>query len=777
MIMPFQRHFPAILLFCAFATLLPAQGFYDPNTIQEIKITFDFNDWDTRLDTAKAGAESYIIAKTVEINGVLFDSVGVKYKGNSSYKASNKKNPLHLELDHVRDNQAYEVFSDIKLSNGAADPTFAREVTSYWILGHYMHVPRANFAKVYINGAYYGLMTNVEHIGKTFVDNHFYSSGGAFFKCNPAFGAGPGGGFGSPNLKWLGTDSSLYYNSYELKSDIGWAELLHLIDTLNNKSAALDRILDVDRALWMLAFNDLLVNLDSYTGAFAQNYYLYRGDNRRFNSIVWDLNMSFGAFPNLGSTGGGPGGSLDSIAMQKLSPLAQATNAERPLIKKLLENATYKRMYLAHIRTILNEMIDSGEYLDKILEQQAVIDAAVQSDVNKFYTYAQFKNNVYWGISNSGGGPGFGSVPGLVSLMNGRKAYLKTTPELSAVPPVISNAGATPNPTLGSAVWVKATITGSATAVLLGWRGATSDVFTRVTMYDDGAHQDGQAADGVYGASFTAASPRSEYYIYAENANAGAFLPARAEHEFFTVETSLVAPNAGDVVINELLADNTAGSADEAGELEDWVELFNNTNSAINLTGLYLSDDHTKVNKWAFPAGTTIPANGFLVVWLDEDGSQPGLHANFKLKKSGEQVILSANNGAVLDSIGFGQQEADRSYGRFSNGTGAFTAMPTTFGAVNTLTSAVQSLETSPIPALEVLPNPARQFIKIAVPEPIGPAELEIFNVQGKLVYRQSVEQFQETVIAINQWTAGSYYAILSADSGFKQVKEFVVVK
>jgi hypothetical protein len=49
--------------------------------IQEIKIYFDYDNWDYRLDTAKAGKEDYILAKSCLINGVLFDSVGVKYKG------------------------------------------------------------------------------------------------------------------------------------------------------------------------------------------------------------------------------------------------------------------------------------------------------------------------------------------------------------------------------------------------------------------------------------------------------------------------------------------------------------------------------------------------------------------------------------------------------------------------------------------------------------------------------------------------------------------------
>lgn len=741
---------------------LQAQNLYDLNTIQEVHITFDFSDWDLRMDTAIAGSESYTIASQVEINGVVFDSVGVKYKGNSSYKATNKKNPLHIELNYVKGNQDYNGVTDLKLSNGFADPTFVRESVSYWLLSHYMHAPRANYAKVYINGVYYGLMTNVENIGKTFVEDHFYSSNGPFFKCTPVGGAGPGGANNLPNLAWLGSDTASYTQAYEIKSDYGFAELIDLIDTLNNNSAYIDQILDVDRALWMLAFNNLMVNLDSYTGAFAQNYYLYRGDNRRFSSVVWDLNMSFGAFSMLG--GGGPGGALDSTAMKNMSPTIQSTNTARPLIKKLLENPTYKRMYLAHLRTMLQEKIMTGEYLDKALENQAIIDAAVQLDVNKFYTYAQFLSNLYWGVAGSGGGMG---SPGIVSLMNGRTSYLNGTSEISAVPPGIANITHTNQPALGASVWVTAQISGTSTAVMLGWRNKTSDVFTRTAMFDDGQHQDGAAGDGVFGGSFTANSPISEYYIYAENTVAGAFFPARAEHEFLTVETALPFPNIGELAINELLADNLTGAADPNGELEDWIELYNNTNVDLNLTGLYLSDNVDQLAKWAFPNGTVLGAHSYLIVWADEDGSQPGLHANFKLKASDEGLWLSTAEGDILDSIHFINQVPDRTFGRYPNGTGNFTDMPPTFAAENSLTIATHQPEAAGF-VVVISPNPATDRVTVSIAEPQRNARVQLVDARGQLIFETHEALFQEKALDTRNLPAGFYTVIIAGEKRFE---------
>lgn len=66
------------------------QSFYDINTIQQIEIFFPFSNWDQKLDSA-AATESYIIADSVRVNGISYDSVGVKYKGNSTYSATYKK--------------------------------------------------------------------------------------------------------------------------------------------------------------------------------------------------------------------------------------------------------------------------------------------------------------------------------------------------------------------------------------------------------------------------------------------------------------------------------------------------------------------------------------------------------------------------------------------------------------------------------------------------------------------------------------------------------------
>ena len=144
------------------------------------------------------------------------------------------------------------------------------------------------------------------------------------------------------------------------------------------------------------------------------------------------------------------------------------------------------------------------------------------------------------------------------------------------------------------------------------------------------------------------------------------------------------------VVINELMADNDNTLADPQGDYDDWLELYNLTDSAVLLSGMYLSDKENEPTKWEFPENTEIPANGYLIVWLDEDGEDApdGLHANFKLSKSGETVTLvgidAQGNQVVLDSITFEEQETDTALGRLPNGTGEFQIVQATPGAPNT---------------------------------------------------------------------------------------------
>jgi len=139
------------------------------------------------------------------------------------------------------------------------------------------------------------------------------------------------------------------------------------------------------------------------------------------------------------------------------------------------------------------------------------------------------------------------------------------------------------------------------------------------------------------------------------------------------------------VVINELMPVNSTTIADNYGEYDDWIELFNVTGSAIDLSGYYLADNKKKLTKWQFPQGTSIAGNGYLIIWADKDTTQFGLHANFKLSSAGEEVLLSKPDVTIIDKIEFPAQNLELSFSRSPNGTGDFKWQTPTFNRSNDL--------------------------------------------------------------------------------------------
>ena len=722
--------FSAIVTVFIVSSTCLGQSFYDLNTIQNIEITFAQSNWDQLLDAEKAGNDGYIMATSVSVNGSIFDSVGVKYKGNSTYNANQAKNPFHIELDTYKD-QDYQGYKDIKLSNVAKDPSFLREVLSYQIIRQYMDAPLSNYTNVSVNGTLIGLFVSSEAISKTFLKDRFDSKNNTFVKCNPPAGAGPQTS-DFPNLTYQGTDSANYEAAYELKSDFGWNELIALTDTLNNNLSAIEAVLDVDRALWMMALDNVLVNLDSYIGAFAQNYYLYKSDFNQFIPIIWDLNESFGVFSMTGTS------NLNSTtAKAQMTHLLHENDTDFPLMKQLMTVPMYKRMYLAHIKTILLENFDNGSYVTTAQTLQTLITTSVQADINKFFTNANFTSNLTSDVSSGGPGPGGGSYPGITNLMNARSAYLLAQADFTATEPTITNIiPSNASPILNEVVTINATIANE-NAVYIGYRENYYVPFTRTLMFDDGAHNDGAAGDGMYGFDITMTATAMQYYIYAENNDIGKFSPARAEYEYHLLET--YASPAGDLVFNEFQADNNSTQTDQDGEFDDWIELYN----------LLL---------WTVPAGTSIAANGYLIVWCDKDTLQSGLHANFKLSSNGETLFLSDDSGVLLDQISYDNQNEDLSYARFPNGTGNFQEMYPTFNSENIDVTGID--ETITEFDLLVYPNPAYTNVNFKISDLADQNEmLIVYNSIGKVMAQIILNGNYS--LDISDWAKGLYFVKL----------------
>ena len=138
------------------------------------------------------------------------------------------------------------------------------------------------------------------------------------------------------------------------------------------------------------------------------------------------------------------------------------------------------------------------------------------------------------------------------------------------------------------------------------------------------------------------------------------------------------------IVINELLPKNTQYGSDEDGDFDDWIELYNPADEDQDISGYYLADSKKNPTKWKFPQGTTIEANGYLIVWADEDSTHvSGLHTNYKLSADGENVVLLTPTQEVIDLVEYPATVLEQSYARKPNGTGNFEWATPTFNGTN----------------------------------------------------------------------------------------------
>ncbi|MFN3940443.1 MAG: chitobiase/beta-hexosaminidase C-terminal domain-containing protein, partial [Chitinophagales bacterium] len=133
-------------------------------------------------------------------------------------------------------------------------------------------------------------------------------------------------------------------------------------------------------------------------------------------------------------------------------------------------------------------------------------------------------------------------------------------------------------------------------------------------------------------------------------------------------------PNA-QIVLNEFSAANYSDVADNHGEYEDWIELYNAGGSAVDLSGYYLSDRADSPTKWQIPSGITIDAGGFKRFWCSGRDAIEGTHyhTNFKITQTrdAEAVVLSDATGTIIDinEIDIPNQ-SNHSWGRYPNGAG-----------------------------------------------------------------------------------------------------------
>ena len=441
------RPFLGVLLAAPSLTMAqaPSDSLFNTDQVIDIQLTFSQPSyWDSLLAYYDEGLERQLLASVVLTDATgtyTYDSVGVRFKGNSSYGLPEKKS-MKIDFNEYVSGQKYHGVKKINLNNGFNDPTLLREKIFFdFCQDMDVLAPRAIFGNVTINGALLGFYGVVEQVDKEFLDRWVDDTNGNLFKAGDQFGAGTGG-TAAADLAWYGNAQSSYEARYELKTNEAvndWSDLIALIDVINNTTnsqleAQLPLLTDLQPMLRSLAIDNLFSNLDSYINS-ARNFYIYHNDTTGlWQWIKWDANEAFGRYS------GGQSNLVD------LAPNYVA-NA-RPLMTRIMNVPAIYSLYQVEYCAAC-DAFDNAQLDPRIDALAALIQAHVFADPNKQYTNAQFTANLAGNITAGGGPGGNQTIYGLKSFINGRRQFLTPLLTCSTIgmhEAALVGFGVSPNP-------------------------------------------------------------------------------------------------------------------------------------------------------------------------------------------------------------------------------------------------------------------------------------------------------------------------------------------
>ncbi len=811
-----------------------ASTLYDETVLRTFELRFEPADWWDQL-TANYGTGENILAD-LTVEGVTYPEVGVRFRGNTSYTRTgdSEKKSFNIEMDFVDEDQTLMGYRTLNLNNAYLDPSFMREVLYFHEARNYVPTPKANHVHLIINGQNWGVYANVQQINADMMAEWFPSNDGDRWKVEtggagggqpdgagtnpgqrpprggvppsadttgtnpgqrpPRGGAPPsadttgtnpgqqppgGGAFGGDRaLTWQGDDPAVYESLYLLKAentDDPWAHLIALCEVLNNTPAdqleeALEPIMDVDRWLWFLAVESVFGDDDSYLTKGSDYQLYYEPESGRMHPLQYDGNEALNA------------------RLSTRDPMDGEDDADRPVISQLLSVPALRQRYLAHVRTVLNRSLTWETLGPQVEQYERLIEAEVRADPHKFYTTADFE----------------ASPAELESFVRERRDFLLSHAEVNRPSPAILAVN-TERTNSQAHITASLAATPAVIEVFLYWSTGLTGAFSTLVMLDDGAHGDGSANDGTYGAHLPLPDKGwVRYYVEArtdDSFGTVAYAPAGAEHDVYALLANAPLAATSPIWITELMAANRGVVLDPQGDSDDWIELTNVSDEQVDLSGMFLSDDTEDLHKWSLPGGTVLAPGASLVVWADDDeGDTPGLHANFKLSQSGEVVTLTdaaSKGGALLDLVSFGGQLDDVSYGRLPEDPShfGFLDQPTPGDYNAGMITAVTGGSDDSLPSSFLLgqnyPNPfnGTTIIPFTIPAAgLGEdifVKLEVYNLSG-----QRVVSLLSGALASGQYSitwdgrdqrghavsSGLYFYRLEAGS-FLQTRKFTLVQ
>jgi hypothetical protein len=624
-------------------------------------------------------------------NGNVHDTIhniGFRLRGNTSRYSAKKS--FKISFNTWVQGQKYQGVEKMNLNGEHNDPSVVR-ARLFWDITRRSEVAgaRANHVQVFINGNYYGLYLNCEHIDEEFVKTYFDNNNGNLYKClYPA------------DLTYRGTDPDAYkfmsgdHRTYELKTNEeadDYSDLAEFIDILNNTPIAelpceLEKVFNVQDYLKIAAIDILTANWDGYIYN-NNNFYLYHNSQSGlFEYIPYDTDNTFG---------------IDWFSIDWASRnIYQWSNSgdHRPLYTRLLQVPEYRAWFTYYIRQVIAEVTGSQDFLNTLPALQAQLDDYIATDPYYPLDYGYTLNSFNTSFTAGTGA----HVPiGLQPFINTRNTVALSQADDTDALPVLKYIRHN-SPNSGQNMTVSAYAEDESLAsVMLEYR-TNGAAWQTETMYDDGQSGDAMAGDRI----FTTVIPGMpgntlvEFVVKAtDNSQQTSSKPCNP------VQYTIPSGNAYNLYINEFMASNSSTITDDQGEYEDWIELYNGGSQPVWLGDKYLTDNLGSPDKWALP-DITMPTGSFLLVWADGQPEQGPLHTNYKLDKDAEEIGLFDNVASgytLLDGFSYTLQSTDISMGRITDGAAEWKFFDTpTPGSTNSMVS----IEEKPVTHLKIWPNP-----------------------------------------------------------------------
>lgn len=337
-------------------------GLFD--SIADVYITIGEAELSTVLDHADSGIYCEC---TVKAGGTTLYNVGIKPRGNTTYvtEADNGRYSFKLKFNKYTKGQKLNGLDELNLNNMSYDPSYVREYLAYTLfsLDSGVPAPLATFAKVYINGEYYGLYLAAECVDESFLKRTFGDNDGDLYEADKGSAL-------------TSDDTSTF--KLESGTDTSLSKISALYNAIANGNA--EDVLDIGSVLRYAAVITVVCGQESYLGPKADSYYLYRSTENVISIIPYDLKLSFGTDSDTKKTEYNIDETL--ITTSVTEPYFGLSPEDRPLVSCLLEDEEYKKEYLSYVKYYNDELYGM---LDKLSALKAEIDDAVKDDPRRFY--------------------------------------------------------------------------------------------------------------------------------------------------------------------------------------------------------------------------------------------------------------------------------------------------------------------------------------------------------------------------------------------------------